>query len=101
MVYCVVMYAAGSVLVFLCLCCVEELLGLMDPLFLGVETQTAPFSKYRPHHPEPDRNSGTRCVGKGILNIKPSKLSLGQETAAKIMKVLKYAVKVKQDFRQV
>ena len=95
------MYAAASVLVLLCLCCVEELLGLVDPLLSRVETHIAPFSKHRPHSPEPNANSSTRCESKGTLNINPSKLSLslGQETAAKIREALKYAVKVKQDFK--
>lgn len=93
-----VVCAAAPVLVLLCLCCIEELLGLAAPLFLRVETRIAPFGAYRPRHPEPDGTGSTRCERRGTLNINPSKLSLGQETAAKIMEVLKSVVKVKQGF---
>lgn len=67
--------AAASALVWQCLCCVEELLGLMDPLFPRIETPIGPFGERRPHHPERNGNSG----GKGILNINPSKPSLWVE----------------------
>lgn len=64
--------AAASALVLRCLCCAEELLGLMDPLLSRIETPIGPFSERRPHHPEHNSNSG----GKGILNKNPSKPAL-------------------------
>lgn len=48
-------YVAASVLVSLCLCCVKELLGFIEPLFSRTETRIAPLSENRPHRPEPNR----------------------------------------------
>lgn len=50
-------------------CAVLKNWGFTDPLFSRAETHIAPLSEYKPHCPEPNGNSSTRCEGKGTLNI--------------------------------
>lgn len=51
-VFCIVTYAAASVLLLLCLCCVKDL-GAYGLFVSRAGTNTGPFTKYKPHHPAP------------------------------------------------